>query len=59
MDGDSSSDEEYYQELEKIKELQKQQTPVKPTFSLKLGGLGLSTLIKANGKTQEELDVDS
>lgn len=51
MDGDSSSDEEYYQELEKIKELQKQKAPVKPTFSLKLGGLGLSTLIKANGKT--------
>lgn len=61
MDGnsDSSSDEEYYRELEKIKELQKQKPPTKPAFSLKLGGLGFSTLIKANGKTQEELDVDS
>jgi hypothetical protein len=26
--------------------------------SLKVGGLGLSTLIKDNGKTQEEMDVD-
>jgi hypothetical protein len=53
MDGnsDSSSDEEYYRELEKIKELQKQKPPTKPAFSLKLGGLGFSTLIKANGKT--------
>lgn len=25
---------------------------------LKVGGLGFSTLIKDNGKTQEELDVD-
>ena len=25
--------------------------------SLKVGGLGLSTLIKDDGKTQEELDV--
>ena len=26
--------------------------------SLKVGGLGLSTLVKDNGKTQEELDVE-
>jgi hypothetical protein len=26
--------------------------------SLKVGGLGMSTLIKENGKTQEELDVE-
>lgn len=28
-------------------------------FKLSLGGLGLSTLVKENGKTQEELDVDA
>ena len=27
--------------------------------SLKVGGLGLSTLVKDNGKTQEELDVEN
>ncbi len=27
--------------------------------ALKVGGLGLSTLIKENGKTQEEMDVDA
>ena len=30
-----------------------------PGFNLSLGGLGLSTLVKENGKTQEELDVDA
>lgn len=28
-------------------------------FKLQLGGLGLSTLMKENGKTQEELDVEA
>jgi hypothetical protein len=28
-------------------------------FKLQLGGLGLSTLAKENGKTQEELDVEA
>jgi len=26
---------------------------------LKVGGLGMSTLIKENGKTQEEMDVEN
>jgi hypothetical protein len=30
--------------------------PVIP--SLKVGGLGFSTIVKENGKTQEELDVE-
>jgi len=28
------------------------------SFKLSLGGLGFSTLVKENGKTQEEMDVD-
>ena len=28
-------------------------------FKLQLGGLGLSTLVKENGKTQEEIDVEA
>jgi len=27
--------------------------------SLKVGGLGMSTLVKEGGKTQEEMDVES
>ncbi len=27
--------------------------------ALKISGLGLSTLVKENGKTQEEMDVDA
>ena len=60
-DSNISSDEEYYRELEKIKSNQQQQPPPpqKPAFKLSLGGLGFSNLVKENGKTQEELDVDA
>lgn len=62
-EGSSSSDESYYRELEKIK-LQappppKQNPLPKMGFKLQLGGLGLSSLIKENGKTQEEMDVEA
>lgn len=30
----------------------------KPSFNLKIGNLGLSTLKQEDGKTQEELDVE-
>lgn len=64
MDGEgSSSDESYYRELEKIKAQAppppKQNPLGKIGFKLQLGGLGLSTLAKENGKTQEELDVEA
>lgn len=56
MDGEgSSSDESYYRELEKIKAQAppppKQNPLSKMGFKLQLGGLGLSTLAKENGKT--------
>ena len=64
MDGEgSSSDESYYRELEKIKAQAppppKQNPLGKMGFKLQLGGLGLSTLAKENGKTQEEIDVEA
>ena len=64
MDGEeSSSDESYYKELEKIKAQAppppKQNPLTKMGFKLQLGGLGLSTLVKENGKTQEEIDVEA
>ena len=34
-----------------------QKKPLIP--SLKVGGLGISTLVKEGGKTQEELDVEN
>ena len=37
-----------------------QQKPKKPFVpSLRVGGLGLSTIVKDGGKTQEELDVEN
>lgn len=56
MDGEeSSSDESYYKELEKLKATAppppKQNPTTKLGFKLQLNGLGLSTLVKENGKT--------
>ena len=59
-DGEGSSDsEEYYAEMQKIKEGQKNAAKKKFVPSLKIGGLGLSSLVKGDAsKTQEELDVE-
>lgn len=60
QDGSTDSDDSYYNELERLKAANPQPKPNlgKPSFKLTLGGLGLSSLVKEGGKTQEELDVD-